>query len=120
MNARLMLAVLLLSVTSNVAIAQRVAPTKGPSAISCGEFTEIRINEGALGPNSIQIFSWVQGYLSGYNNYAKYPLVAVPEIKAIGTFLDKYCSDNPIHRVANGIDVLLAELGGYKQPYLGK
>jgi hypothetical protein len=112
--------VLLLSIASNLAIAQRAAPVKGPSALSCGSYTEARINEGTLGPNSIHYFSWVQGYLSGYNNYAKYPIVAVPEMAGIATFLDKYCADNPMARVANGIDSLLAELGGYKQPYLKK
>jgi hypothetical protein len=112
--------VLLLSIASNLAIAQRVAPVKGPPALSCGSYTEARINEGTLGPNSIHYFSWVQGYLSGYNNYAKYPIVVVPEMAGIAKFLDKYCTDNPMARVANGIDSLLAELGGYKQPYLNK
>lgn len=120
MKALLLTTGLLLSVASNVAIAQRAVLTKGPPALSCGAYTEVRINEGALGPNSIQIFSWIQGYLSGYNNYAKYPVVTIPEVAAIGPFLDKYCNENPMHRVANGIDVLLADLGGYKQPYLGK
>jgi hypothetical protein len=119
-KALLTVAVLVLSLSGNAAIAQRVVPMKGPPALSCGAYAEVRINEGTLGVNSIQIFSWVQGYLGGYNNYAKYPIVNVPEIAAIGAFLDKYCSDNPIHRVANGIDLLLADLGGYRQPYLGK
>lgn len=112
--------VLLLSVASNLAIAQRAAQVKGPPSLSCGSYVETRINEGTLGPNSILIFSWVQGYLSGYNNYAKHPIVAVPEIAGIATFLDTYCRDNPMLHVSNGIDSLLAELGGYKQPYLGK
>lgn len=111
---------LLLSIASTVAIAQRVAPVKGPPSLSCGSYTEARINEGTLGPNSIHYFSWVQGYLSGYNNYAKYPIVVVPEMAAIATFLDKYCADNPMHHVAHGINSLLAELGGYKQPYRDK
>jgi hypothetical protein len=119
-KALLTATVLLLAVAGSTAIAQRVVPMKGTPAISCGAYAEVRINEGALGVNSIQMFSWVQGYLSGYNNYAKHPVVSVPEIAAIGVFLDKYCSDNPVHRVINGIDALLAELGGYKQPYLGK
>lgn len=120
MKALLTTAALLLLAASNAAIAQRVVPMKGPPAVSCGAYAEVRINEGALGVNSIQMFSWVQGYLNGYNSYAKHPVVTVPEIVAIGAFLDKYCSDNPVHRVVNGIDALLAELGGYKQPYLGK
>jgi hypothetical protein len=73
-----------------------------------------------VGPKSVQFFAWVQGYLSGYNNYAKYPLVEIPEYAAIAKYLDKYCQDNPMLHVSNGIDSLLAELGGYKQPYLAK
>ena len=120
MNALPSALVLLLSVASSLAIAQRAAPVKGPPSFSCGSYVETRINEGTVGPKSIQIFSWVQGYLSGYNNYAKHPMVAVPEIAGIATSLDTYCRDNPMHHVSNGIDSLLAELGGYKQPYLGK
>lgn len=112
--------VLLVSLAGNTAIAQRAVPMKGTPAMSCGAYAEARINEGALGVNSIQMFSWVQGYLSGYNSYARHPVVTVPEMAAIATYLDKYCADNPLHRVANGIDALLAELGGYKQPYLAK
>ncbi len=113
-------ALLCLIVANNPALAQRATLVKGPPAISCGSYAETRINEGTLGPNSILVVSWVQGYLSGYNSYARYPIVAVPEIAGIATFLDKYCQDNPLHRVANGIDSLIAEQGGYKQPYLSK
>ena len=120
MKPRLTTFVLLLSIASSTAIAQRAAPLKGPPAMSCGSYAETRINEGALGPNSIQIFSWVQGYLSGYNGYAKQAIVVVPEIAGIAAFLDKYCAENPMHRVADGIDSLLVELGGYKQPNPGK
>lgn len=73
-----------------------------------------------MGPNAIQVSSWIQGYLGGYNYFSKHPMVTVPEIAGIATFLDKYCADNPMQHVANGIDSLLAELGGYKQPYLSK
>ena len=111
---------LLLSITCNVALAQRAAPVDGPAALSCGSYTEARINDGTIGPNSIQVFAWIQGYLSGYNNFAKYPIVTVPELPAIAKFMDKYCAENPMHHVANGVNALLAELGGYKQPYLGK
>jgi len=120
MKPLLTVVILLLSIACDTAFAQRAAPVKGPPSLSCGSYAETRINEGTLGPNSIQIFSWVQGYLSGYNNYAKYPIVSVPEIAGIATFLDTYCRDNPMLHVSNGIDALLAELGGYKQPYLGK
>jgi len=113
--------VLLLSIASNTSLAQRAAPVKGPPTISCGSYTEARINEmGSAGPNPVQYFAWVQGYLSGYNNYGKAPIVEVPEYATIAKYLDKYCQDNPVHRVANGIDSLLAELGGYRQPYLVK
>jgi hypothetical protein len=112
--------VLVLSIAGNAALAQRVAPVKGPPTISCGSYAETRINEGTVGPISIQFFAWIQGYLSAYNNYAKYPMVDVPEYAAIGSYLDKYCQDNPMHHVSNGIDSLIAGLGGYKQPYFSK
>lgn len=121
MRALLATFVLILSVAGSAASAQRAAPVKGPPAISCGSYTEARINEvGTMGPNSVQFVAWTQGYLSAYNNYAKFPMVEVPEYTAIAKFLDRYCQDNPVHHVANGIDSLLAELGGYKQPYLAK
>jgi hypothetical protein len=120
MRALVAIVVLLVAAAGNPVLAQRAATVKGPPAISCGSYTETRINEGTVGPGSIQFFVWVQGYLSAYNHYAKYPMVEVPEYPAIGKYLDKYCLDNPMHRVANGIDSLLAELGGYRQPYLGK
>ncbi|MCK9382447.1 MAG: hypothetical protein M0P95_15465 [Sulfuritalea sp.] len=121
MKTLLSTGVLLLSIAaSNTALAQKALLAQGPPTISCGSYAEARIDEGTLGPNSIRIVSWVQGYLSGYNSYAKQPVVAVPTIAGIATFLDKYCADNPMHRVSNGIDSLLAELGGYKQPYLSK
>lgn len=120
MKALLRTLILFLAIGSSAAMAQRAALVKGPPAISCGAYVESRLDEGALGPNAIQMFSWVQGYLSAYNNYSKYPMVDVPSFAGIGAFLDKYCQDNPLHHVAHGIDSLLAELGGYKQPYLGK
>lgn len=112
---------LILSIASSGAVAQRAAPVKGPPTVSCGSYTEARINEGTIqGPNSIQFFAWIQGYFSAYNNYAKYRVVEIPEYASIARFLDRYCQDNPLHHVANGIDAQLAELGGYKQPYLAK
>ena len=121
MKALLSTVALLLSLASNAALAQRAVPVKGPPTISCGSYAEARINEvGTVGPNSVQFLAWVQGYLSGYNNYAKYPIVDVPEYGVIAKYLDKYCQDNPMFHVSNGIDSLLAELGGYKQPYLAR
>lgn len=112
---------LLLVIVGTSAFAQRAAPLKGLPTTSCGSYTEARINEvGTLGPNSVQFSAWVQGYLSAYNNYAKYPIIEVPEYAAIAKYLDRYCQDNPLHRVSNGIDALLAEQGGYKQPYLAR
>lgn len=120
MKALLVTFILLLAIGSSAALAQRAALVKGPPTVSCGAYVETRLGEGALGPNSIQMFSWVQGYLSAYNNYSKYPMVDVPSFAGIAAFLDKYCRDNPLHHVAHGVDALLAELGGYRQPYMGK
>ena len=114
MKALLITVIVLFSLGVTAALAQRVPRVKGPPTISCGSYAEMRINEGPLGPNAAQIYSWVQGYLSAYYNYAKYPVVAVPEIPIIAAFLNKYCDDNPVHKVADGIDALLAERGGYK------
>ncbi len=120
MKALLRILMLFLACGSSAAMAQRAAPVKGPPAISCGAYVETRLGEGTLGASSIQMYSWVQGYLSAYNSYSKHPMVDVPSFAGIATFLDKYCRDNPLHHVAHGVDALLAELGGYRQPYMGK
>lgn len=59
MKTLLRILILFLAVGSSAAMAQRAAPVKGPPAVSCGAYVETRLGEGALGPNSIQMFSWV-------------------------------------------------------------
>ena len=113
--------VLLFISGSSVALAQRTAPIRGVSSEECGVYLEDRRKDGGeMGRNSIEYAAWIQGYLSAYNLFATHPMVQPPVYATLVAFLDKYCRDDPVKPVMNVVDQILAELGGFRSPYLGK
>jgi len=97
--------------------AQRAAQVAGQGWTPCGVYLEDRKTGDRVQSNYIAV--WVRGYLSGYNTFATQPkLDTIPEIETVWTYLDRYCRDNPLDRIANGVDSLIASLGGYAAPYL--
>ncbi|WP_454907591.1 hypothetical protein [Variovorax gossypii] len=97
--------------------AQRTAGMRGAGSVACGTYLADRASGN---PNqSIQYSTYAQGYLSGYNTHSTNPeLREVPTTDTIAAYLDRYCRDNPLDIVRNGIDMLIRDLGGYSAPYL--
>jgi len=96
------------------ALAQRGGVGAGAGTIQCGEYLEDR-KQNRYGDF---YYSWVLGYLSAYNFFASHPQVEIPAPATIHAFLEKHCRDHPLDRLFQGVNSLLAELGGWRAPYL--
>jgi len=91
----------------------------GPGTVTCGEYAQDRArgNPGQM----LQYPAYAQGYLSAWNRHSstQYAQIeSIPKYDTIYLFMDRYCRDNPLDIVQNAIDALLADLGGYRYPYL--
>jgi hypothetical protein len=61
---------------------------------------------------------WLEGYISGVNSQsAQDARVDAPGIKA---YVDLYCTNNPLHRLAQAADALIEETGGPKAVHTWK
>ena len=90
----------------------------GAGAFSCGKYLEVRSKDrrtpGVAFTESLMI-SWAQGYVSGMNSYRaianpKREMLVLPDAPSIKAYLDKYCRDNPLKTVQDGILELYIEL----------
>ena len=102
-------------------VAQRQGPIRGAPTEGCGTYLADRGRDGDfLNGTTVQYLAWTQGYISAYNIFSNHPQVQPPEYSTIAAYLDKYCRENPLRFVINGVDSLIAELGGYRATYLRK
>ena len=91
--------------------AQRLAEYHGAGNMKCGEYLEDR----GLNRSVSDVVQWANGYLAAYNFFAAHPQTKeVPSDSTILAYLDKHCRDNPLHRVAQGLNSLIGDLGGWR------
>ena len=112
MTRYIVLVVLLLIMS--IASAQRAAEFTGAGIVSCGVYLEDRKTDQRYNQQYTQ---WSSGYVSAYNIFSTYPQISQNRISPETTlaYLDKYCRDNPLKFVIDGVDSLIAELGGYRK-----
>lgn len=94
-------------VSATCAVAQqRTAQIQGVGGDTCGEY----VARQRLSAYEYMVHSWMQGYMAGYNAFAKSPQVKPPSIETLEAFIDKYCRDNPLATVAAMTDSLIQQL----------
>ena len=101
----LILAVLL---AGSVSAEERAAYTWGAGAYSCGEWTDER--KGSTWHDEAQ---WILGYLTAdsyYRYLAEWPEAEAPDAIVIVTWMDNYCSENPLYLVRDAVRELVVEL----------
>ena len=84
----------------------------GSGTQSCGTYLQ-----GRRVPNDFvdyQTAQWVWGYLSAYNRYVAYskftPVSKNVPSGDVLAYLDKYCRENPLHVMAQAMDVFIPDL----------
>jgi hypothetical protein len=60
---------------------------------------------------TVQLKSWVQGYMSGANGYQHNADFLIElDAPAIFAWLDNYCRQHPLEKLINASDALISEL----------
>ena len=100
--------ILAMLLAGSVSAEERAAYTWGAGGSSCGEWTE-----GRKGSNWHDEAQWILGYLTAdsyYRYLAEWPEAEAPDAVAIVTWMDNYCSENPLDLVRDAVRELVAEL----------
>lgn len=98
-------------VTCSPQVAAREAAGAGAGMASCGRYlADTGQNDVTTG---IIYISWVQGFLTGQSmqrraNKQAFP--DLPDFEAIKSYIDKFCRDYPLVKVATGASTLYQEL----------
>jgi hypothetical protein len=80
----------------------------GAGGVSCGRWLELRPEKNA---ETVQLRSWVQGYVSGANGYLQSTdFLADLDAPAIFAWLDNYCRQHPLEKLIEASDALIYEL----------
>jgi len=77
--------------------------------ISCGDWVKDRKEESwALTANS----SWLSGYITAYNIRTPdvYNILGSTDMESVRLWMDKYCQENPLSKLVDGMSVLTNEL----------
>lgn len=86
----------------------------GAGSFSCGAYLASRSNTVESDLLSDMVGQWVQGFLSGMNVQAQLrgdkTLRVIPDYASLIAYMDKYCRDNPLHRVYQGTLSLYKEI----------
>jgi len=97
------------------AIAQREGVTKGSGMEVCNRIL-VNMKENHVDSTYTE---WVSGYISAYNLFGDQKQIdEIPDSENIDQYLQKYCKANPSDKVIWASMSLIAELGGYRPPYL--
>lgn len=112
---------LLSTLSAGQAPSINVATIQGLS--TCGEYLEVRKSDEV---RVNVILGWTSGYLSAYNLYGFFSAkpgmagVAIPDRLTTLAYIDKHCSDKPLDSVLGAMAALVADLGGYRPPFVKK
>jgi hypothetical protein len=81
----------------------------GAGQESCGRWSETRHT-----PTHYQYIQWVEGFISGVNWACRMQQAQPLDTAAIVAFMDRYCTNNPLHPIVKAAEVLVHETGGPK------
>ncbi len=82
----------------------------GAGQESCGRWTSLRGDENA----DEVLKQWILGFLSGSNWRTRDQQAKPPDTDAVIAFVDRYCKNNPLHRILQAGVALIQESGGPK------
>jgi hypothetical protein len=106
-----LVASIMLAASGHEAVAQRAAPWVGVGLTTCGQYLEDRRGNA---DTSVYVH-WTYGFLSAYNFFGREARISDPPFDAtVRAYYDKYCRENPLHKVSQGTLSLIGELGGWK------
>lgn len=79
----------------------------GHGSLQCGEWLEGRKGNSL---NTLGASTWLQGFLSGYNFSLDTQVGRDVKYQSIEAFVDKYCRENPLGKVADAAVSLVEKL----------
>ena len=83
------------------------------TSYTCGQYIEKR---RASAMSDGMFANYAYGYISAYNFWGTKAQVKTPEGTTVLAYLDKYCADQPLRNVSQGVDALIGDIGGFKLP----
>lgn len=104
MNLRYLVITLAIVGLANSALAE-TKPILGPGAGTCGTWTQER--KETQYPHKL---GWVLGFISSYNHYMNKNIFGNADAQAIASWIDNYCSANPLDSVYTVSIALIREL----------
>ncbi|MGX0962731.1 hypothetical protein AB7M63_003180 [Bradyrhizobium japonicum] len=81
----------------------------GAGMLTCGEWQKYRVTGDKSA--TAQLEAWLDGFLSGYNMGSDVEFIAPkPQSVAYYAWMDNYCAQNPLNRIAQAAIALKNEL----------
>jgi len=105
----LIVLVLSFAITTPVIAADKdsMYATQGP--ISCGIWVKDRQKDGwAFASDAL----WIAGYITAYNSQTPdvFDILNKTDMESVFLWMDKFCQENPLNKMAQGMEVLTNEL----------
>jgi len=77
--------------------------------MSCGNWVKDRKEDSW---NHIVDMSWISGYITAYNMQTPdvHNILGSTDLESVYLWIDKYCQENPLSKLAVGMEILTAEL----------
>ncbi len=109
------LILLLAATAANAQVGDDNVWVLGSGTISCGKWLEEKGNKSLRA----QRMQWLLGYVTAYNWSNTSRQAQLQDGQGALAFVDRYCSNNPLHTVVVAASALIEELGGPKasQPW---
>jgi hypothetical protein len=92
--------------------AQRAYTGAGAGSIECGSYLKARQQKSVADEDVVAQWAW--GYMSAYNFFSSHKQVRVISQDTLLAYMDKFCKDNPLSVLSQGINGLIGDLGGWK------
>ena len=86
----------------------------GAGSATCGTWSKVRKSKEYMERAVIEF--WVLGYISRAASQHSGDMIEGTDIDAIESWLDKYCSENPLNNILTASDSLEAELAARAGP----
>lgn len=92
--------------------AQRAYTGAGVGSTECGSYLKARQQKSAADEDVVTQWAW--GYMSAYNFFSSHKQVRFTSQDTLLAYLDKFCKDNPLSLLSQGVNGLIGDLGGWK------
>jgi len=105
----LIVLVLSFAITTPVIAADKDSMYSTQGSKSCGEWVDARKEEDW---RFASLTGWIAGYITAYNKQTPgvFSILKTTDMKSISLWMDKYCQENPLNNLADGMEVLTHEL----------